>query len=131
MKICFLILIFFARTFFAQTNTDSSDVINFPQEHAEFPGGNMAMLKLFRDRFTLSDSDNSESRGCCSLHFRIKISTTGKASDVQLLRNSCGLSDAEKKITAIVDNMPAWKPAKLKGLAVDSYYSIPIRIRIQ
>ena len=57
------------------------------------------------------------------------INTAGKPEQIQVV-NSLG-EPFDKESRRLIENMPAWKPATLKGKPVESKISIPITFQIQ
>jgi TonB family protein len=69
--------------------------------------------------------------GCVMLKFT--ITKKGKIINIQALNGTPGAPDFVKEAIRLLESMPLWIPAKLKGKDVDAeyYLSIPFKLKSQ
>jgi protein TonB len=98
-------------------------------EEAEFPGGNVYLLKFIQENLIYpEDYGNIDVTG--KIYVKFVVSKTGICTDFQILR---GKEDSKLVRSAIemLEKMPNWKPAKINGKEVDSYFILPIYIDLE
>jgi len=95
------------------------------REQARFEGGYNAFYEYIKNKIVLTDEiidlghqDN--------VHVRFKLDTTGKVCDVIIVKGFHRKID--KVVLKAFDDMPLWSPAKVNGVGVNVYITIPIRI---
>lgn len=104
--------------------TDS--VYNIVDEEAEFPGGNVYLLKFVQENLVYPEG-YGDIDVVGKIYVKFVVSKTGICSDFQILR---GMKDSklERSVIEMLKKMPVWKPAKMNGKEVDSFYILPIYI---
>lgn len=104
--------------------TDS--VYNIVDEEAEFPGGNVCLLKFIQENLVYPEG-YGDIDVVGKIYVKFVVSKTGICSDFQILR---GMKDPklERSVIEMLKKMPVWKPAKMNGKEVDSYYILPVYI---
>lgn len=104
--------------------TDS--IYTIVDEEAEFPGGNVYLLKFIQENLVYPEG-YGDVDVVGKMYVKFVISKTGICSDFQILR---GIKDSklERSVIEMLKKMPVWKPAKMNGKEVDSYYILPIYI---
>ena len=104
--------------------TDS--VYNIVDEEAEFPGGSVHLLKFIQEQFIFPEG-YGEIDIFGKIYVKFVVSKTGICRDFQILR---GMQDSklERSTIEMLKKMPKWRPAKMNGKEVDSYYILPIYI---
>ena len=60
---------------------------------------------------------------------RFTVKKDGSIADAIVVRGVDPLLDAEA--LRVVEAMPNWKPGKVKGQAVDCYYTLPVIFKLQ
>jgi periplasmic protein TonB len=94
-------------------------------EPAEFPGGINKMRSFIADNLVYPQiAKDLEIEGKCFLRF--VVSTEGDISDVTVMRGVTDCPECDKEAKRVIKIMPRWKPGKLNGKKVDSYFNIPI-----
>jgi protein TonB len=95
-------------------------------EEAEFPGGKVQLLKFIQEQFIFPEG-YSDIDIFGKIYVKFVVSKTGICSDFQILR---GMQDSklERSTIEMLKKMPKWRPAKMNGKEVDSYYILPIYI---
>ena len=112
----------------ASTQTSSNDKI-FAEGDAlpEFPGGQSGLLEYVRKEMNYPDEAKAkgiQGKVIC----RFVVNKEGEVQDVAIVR---GIDPAlDKEAVRIINAMPQWKPAKIKGQAADVPYTIPIDFKI-
>lgn len=104
--------------------TDS--IYTIVDEEAEFPGGNVYLLKFIQENLVYPEGyGDIDVFG--KIYVKFVISKTGICTDFQILR---GMKDSklERSVIDMLKKMPAWKPAKMNGKQVDSYFMLPLSI---
>ena len=104
--------------------TDS--VYNIVDEEAEFPGGNVYLLKFIQENLVYPEG-YGDIDVVGKIYVKFVVSKTGICRDFQILR---GMQDSklERSTIEMLKKMPVWKPAKMNGKEVDSYYILPVYI---
>jgi protein TonB len=117
---------------FSQKMEELSDVkikdniYTIVDEEAEFPGGNVYLLKFIQEN-VIYPEDYGDIDVMGKIYVKFVVSKTGICSDFQILR---GIKDPklERSVIDMLKKMSSWKPAKIDGKDVDSYYLIPVHI---
>lgn len=98
------------------------------EEMPEFPGGQEAMLAWISNNLKYPDEAvRNKITGVVIVRFT--VGSTGKISDISVVRSANPLLDAEA--VRVVGNMPDWKPGHQSGKAVDVYYTIPVEFKLK
>jgi periplasmic protein TonB len=113
---------------FNKTSPDSLEIIDFPDEQAEYPGGMEAFNKFILSNLQLADSILQEGP-FSKVYARFTVECDGSISNVEILRGVHPAIDREVK--QVLRAMPAWKPAKLNGKKVRSRFTVPIRVELK
>lgn len=94
----------------------------------EFHGGNKELFKWLNAniKYPVSAMENG-TQGKVVVKFTIK--KDGTVEDPVVVRSVDPALDAEA--VRVVKSMPKWKPALLKGEAVDCHYTLPVNFRLQ
>lgn len=94
---------------------------------AEFPGGTEALATFLSDN--LKYPEDAQYNGIAGRVFvQFIINRDGSISDIEIMRNVHPSLDAEA--IRLVESMPKWTPAKVKGVAVRSYFYLPIAFKL-
>ncbi len=139
LEIKFLFIIFLSAISvdftFSQKMEELSDVkitdsiYSIVDEEAEFLGGNVYLLKFIQENLVYPEGyDDIDVVG--KIYVKFVVSKTGICSDFQILR---GIEDSKLERSAIemLKKMPIWKPARINGKEVDSYYILPVTIHFE
>jgi len=103
--------------------------LDFPDETADFPGGSAALAKFLKDNinYPASASENGVSG---RVYLKFVVDTEGNISDVQIQRGIPDCPDCGKEAARVVRSMPKWRPARDKGKACKSYFTLPIKFEM-
>ncbi len=111
----------------AQTAT-APKVVTQAENHAQFVGGDKAMLKFLADniKYPKMAQENSV-EGTVTVQFL--IDETGKVIDAKVTRgigNGC-----DQEAVRVVKNFPNFQPATQAGKPIKSYFTLPIRFELE
>jgi TonB family protein len=97
------------------------------EEQPEYPGGQEAMMKFLSDSIVYPDEAKAkgiQGRVICNF----VVMKDGSIDDVNVVRGVDPLLDAEA--VRVLKSMPAWKPGKQRGQAVNVRYTLPLEFRL-
>lgn len=97
------------------------------EEQPEYPGGQEAMMKFLSDSIVYPDEAKAkgiQGRVICNY----VVMKDGSIDDVNVVRGVDPLLDAEA--VRVLKSMPAWKPGKQRGQAVNVRYTLPLEFRL-
>lgn len=104
--------------------TDTTYVWIITEKMPEFPRGTEAFFKYIETKTMTVDSLNSTKRPIV----QFIVERDGSLSNIEVVR-SCGIEELDKDAISVVENMPKWKPGKVRGIPVRVKYTIPINYR--
>lgn len=97
------------------------------EQKAEFPRGMAAMYEWIEQH--LQYPKEALKKGIEGRVFvRFIVRKEGSITDTKVIRSLDPLCDAEA--LRLVGTMPKWKPGRMTGIAVDSYYVLPIQFKL-
>ena len=97
---------------------------------AEYPGGFSAMMKFIQDKFTVpAIAYDINASGKVFLKF--VVGEDGSIGSIKVQRGIPNCPECDKEAIRVLKMMPNWKPGKIKGKAVSSYFNLPINIDLQ
>src|SRR5690554_327513 len=97
------------------------------EQQPEYPGGLEAMMKFLSDSIVYPDEAKAkgiQGRVICNF----VVMKDGSIDDVNVVRGVDPLLDAEA--VRVLKSMPAWKPGKQRGQAVNVRYTLPLEFRL-
>lgn len=65
------------------------------------------------------------------VYVRFQVSSTGKISEVSVARPIAGCPECNKEAVRVVKLLPPWKPGKVGGKNVSSWYNVPIDLHVE
>jgi protein TonB len=102
----------------------------FPDVEAEFPGGYTAMMKFIQTNLIYPQSGiEFGAQGKCYLRF--VIDKDGSIHSVKVLRGILGCPDCDREAVRVLKSMPYWKPGKIKGREVSTFFDLPINFTLE
>lgn len=108
---------------------DENVVYEVVDEPAEFPGGMSAMRMYLAERLTYPQTAIEKGiQG--TTYLRFVVSKTGNISNVSVMRGVHDCPECDKEAERVVRSMPNWKPGKLNGTIVHSWYNLPVRFKL-
>jgi protein TonB len=106
------------------------EIHTYVDEPAEFPGGINAMRSFLRENLVYPQvAQELGLEGKCQLKF--VVSAKGNISNVEVMRGVPDCPECDKEAVRVVKLMPAWKPGKIKGQAVNSTFNLPVSFKLQ
>jgi TonB family protein len=106
---------------------EPSEVFVVVEQQPEYPGGLEAMMKFLSDSIVYPDEAKAkgiQGRVICNF----VVMKDGSIDDVNVVRGVDPLLDAEA--VRVLKSMPAWKPGKQRGQAVNVRYTLPLEFRL-
>ena len=104
------------------------DVYTAVETMAEFPGGMEELLQYLKTTITYPESAIKEHvQGRVIVKFVIE--EDGTVADAEIIKGVSPGLDAEA--LRVVNNMPRWIPAKVKGKAVASNFTLPVNFSLE
>lgn len=92
-------------------------------ELAEYPGGIGEMRKFIANHIDLSAVD-----GGSKMYMKFVVDEKGEISRVAVTKATKECESCEQAAIKVIKQMPKWKPGKINGEPVKSYFRIPITI---
>lgn len=112
----------------ADKDTMSKDTFIIIEEMPKFPGGQLALRNHLAQ--TIRYPVYAQEHGIQGTVFvNCTINETGHVTNVKIFRGVHPMLDSEA--FRVVENMPRWKPGRLKGQPVRVSYTIPVRFILQ
>jgi protein TonB len=103
------------------------EIFTFVEQKPEFPGGDNAMLEYIKKNIHYPQQAIDEGiEGRVIVKF--VITDSGKVEDVKVQRGIGKLCDEEA--VRVIKSMPLWKPGRLHGKDVNTYYSMPVMFKL-
>ena len=130
-----LVLLFFCTISFSSAHVSISDltipsnkVEQIPNRNAEFPGGLKALAQYLATHISYTEEARENGfEGTVSVKFT--VNPNGTISDIEILRSPSPLLSSSAQ--AVVEGMPAWKPAIRNGDAVKKQVILPIQFSLK
>jgi protein TonB len=107
-----------------RVGTTNVEPTTFPEVVAEFPGGINAMRKYVERTIDLSGIS-----GGAKVYMRFVVDTDGSMSGIRVASKKGDCEGCEAAAIDVIRSMPKWKPGKINGEPVKSYYNFPITIK--
>lgn len=110
--------------------TPQEIIYDYVDEPAEFPGGTKALLQFIKDHLKYPESALKNGiEGKC--YVKLLISDKGIVKEAKLLKGIPDCPECEKEALRIMHVMPVWKPGKVNGKPVSSYYRLPVSFKLE
>jgi protein TonB len=104
---------------------DSNQIYTVPENQAEFPGGQTALLRFLNENLHYPEFAMEQGlQGRC--YIRFVVTATGEVTHVEVLRGVKDCEACDREAMRVVKKMPRWKPATMNGKSVNCYYTLPI-----
>lgn len=98
------------------------------EQPAEFPGGQAALMKYLNNNIRYPEmaiANDIQGR----VHVEFVIERDGSVGHARILK---GVDKSlDKEALRVVNSMPRWQPGKNNGVAVRSYFTLPVTFRLQ
>ncbi|MDH4474551.1 MAG: TonB family protein [Fluviicola sp.] len=110
--------------------TGGGGPVEIPDEPAQFPGGPVEMKKFLNSKIIYPQVPAELGiQGKCFIKF--VVSKKGDISDVKVMRGVEDCPECDKEAVRVIKSMPLWRPGRVKGKAVDSYFNLPVKFALQ
>ena len=109
------------------TSSPNRVVCQRVEESAEFPGGTAGMIRYLSSSIVYPEYEQkNDIQG--RVIVKIIIESDGSIMEPKILKGvSPGL---DKEALRVVNEMPKWTPGKINGVAVASYFTLPVTFRL-
>jgi len=98
------------------------------EQQAEFPGGQAALLKWLKDNMRYPEAaQQNDIQGKVIVKFVVE--KDGSIGQVTILKGVD--KDLDREAIRVVKKMPKWQPGKNNGVAVRSYFNLPVTFKLQ
>ena len=127
MKAILLFLLFIPLISFSQIDSTQVEIVEFPDEEAQFPGGSAAMMKFINEHI--------EYPGCLDgivdsrIYLSFVVQIDGSITNIECRKGKDG--PLCKSGLKLVGQMPKWIPARNNGKPVASRCILPIIICLE
>lgn len=107
---------------------EEEDVYLAVEQQAEFPGGNAALMKWLGTNMRYpEEAQKNDIQG--RVIVKMIIEKDGTVSNATIVKSVD--KDLDNEALRLVKIMPRWQPGKVSGVAVRSYYSLPLSFILQ
>ncbi|MCC6702289.1 MAG: energy transducer TonB [Fluviicola sp.] len=136
-SIILIISCFCLTTIFSQNDTFGSNVPDTSKSNlyikldvqAEYPGGNSELRNFIGSNLAYPQKAiDAKIEGRIIIRFCIDIS--GSVVQIQELKGIDNCPECTQECIRVLQLMPKWKPAELKGKPINSFHTIPFNFRI-
>ena len=111
-----------------EATASDKEIYVMVEEAAQFPGGATAMMDFIQTNLHYPpQAMEAGITGRCYLKFT--VSSMGDLRDIEILKGVPGCQECNEEAVRMVKTMPNWKPGKLNGKNVASWFNLPITFR--
>ena len=104
------------------------EIFQAVEQQAEFPGGTQALMKWLSNNIRYPEAaQQNDVQGRVIVKFVVE--KDGSVSQAQILKGVD--KDLDKEALRVVNKMPKWQAGKNNGVAVRSYFTLPVQFRLQ
>ncbi|MDE6650515.1 MAG: TonB family protein [Muribaculaceae bacterium] len=104
------------------------EIFQAVEQQAEFPGGMAALMKWLSSNIRYPEAaQQNDVQGKVIVKFVVE--KDGSVSQAQILKGVD--KDLDKEALRVVNKMPKWQAGKNNGVAVRSYFTLPVNFRLQ
>ena len=98
------------------------------EQPAEFPGGQAALMKWLSNNIRYPEAaQQNDIQGRVVVKFVVE--KDGSVAHAEIARGVD--KDLDREALRVVNKMPKWQPGKNNGVAVRSYFNLPVTFRLQ
>lgn len=99
------------------------------EEAAEYPGGYGEMMKFIAKHLVYPpEAVKANIEG--KLNLRFIVEKNGKISTIKVVKAIPNCPQCSVNIIKVIKKMPKWKPGKVNGKVVRSYFDLPVSFRL-
>ena len=104
------------------------EIFQAVEQQAEFPGGTAALMKWLSSNIRYPEAaQQNDVQGRVIVKFVVE--KDGSVSQAQIVKGVD--KDLDKEALRVVNKMPKWQAGKNNGVAVRSYFTLPVQFRLQ
>jgi periplasmic protein TonB len=112
------------------TPKEPEKIETFVEEEAEFPGGYAEMMKYFGQNMKYPEmAVQAGIEGKANVRFVVE--KDGSIGNVTVQKGVPNCPECDKEAVRVIKSMPRWKPGKIGGKSVRSYYSMPVSFKLK
>lgn len=109
--------------------SEDEEIYTIVEEIAEFPGGIEAVKQYIANNTAYPKNRvMTEQPGKCFIKF--VVNKNGSISHIEVLKGVPGCPECDREVVRVIKTMPAWKPGKMNGKAVSTYYNLPVEFNL-
>ena len=98
------------------------------EQPAEFPGGQAALMKWLSNNIRYPEAaQQNDIQGRVVVKFVVE--KDGSVGHAEIARGVD--KDLDREALRVVNKMPKWQPGKNNGVAVRSYFNLPVTFKLQ
>ncbi len=98
------------------------------EQQAEFPGGYPALMKWLSSNLRYPEAaQQNDIQGRVMVKFIVE--KDGRVTQASILKGVD--KDLDREALRVVNKMPKWQPGKNNGVAVRSYFQLPVQFKLQ
>lgn len=106
---------------------EDNEIFVVVDQQPEFEGGYDAMMAFIKQNMNYPpNARRMQIEG--TVHVSFVVGKTGAISDVKVLRGI--MTECDKEAVRVIQMMPAWKPGKQNGRAVNVRFILPLKFRL-
>ncbi|MDE6142440.1 MAG: energy transducer TonB, partial [Muribaculaceae bacterium] len=104
------------------------EIFQAVEQNAEFPGGQAALMKFLKDNIRYPEAaQQNDIQGRVIVRFVVE--KDGSIGQITIMKGVD--KDLDREALRVVKKMPKWQPGKNNGVAVRSYFNLPVTFRLQ
>jgi len=105
------------------------EIFTVVEQSAEYTGGPEEMIKFIQRNLKYPESaQQAKVSGKCFVKF--VVNDAGKIEQAEILKGVEGCKECDEEALRVVNMMPDWKPAAIKGNNVHCYFNLPIQFML-
>jgi len=110
--------------------TPITQIDTIAEEPAEFTGGLKALMKYIS--MNVHYPSYARERGISGkAYLKFEVTQAGTIDRVVLLKGVADCKECDEEAMRVIATMPRWRPARLNGKFVKSYFTLPFSFKVQ
>ncbi len=107
-----------------------TEVFTVVEEMAEFPGGMQEMRNFIRINIVFPEIVRADPKfEGCKVFLKFIIDESGDLVEPEVLKG-CSYKECDEEALRVIKLMPKWKPARMTGRNVCSYFNLPVSFKL-
>lgn len=113
----------------ASTGSKKAKIEKAPTKNAEFPGGFTEMSKFISKNLKYPQSARDKGiQG--KVYARFIVGKDGMIEKVMIVKGIDGCEACSDEVIRVIKLMPKWKPARVGGKKVRSFFDLPVKFTL-